>query len=166
MLVWVQYKMQEKKKKIDAAGTKCLFVLYPGFMAVNLIPSVSHQPLWQCGLVGGLGRNNEFDTAGIDRLKYDFPMSLHICKTCLISRKCVFSNSDLMFQCFVFHVEQCQQSELIPSGVNQATLGRDFHMLVVSASALLPAISVGAELDKIRGFENFVEVRCGEVNEG
>lgn len=75
MLVWVHYKMQEKTKKIDAAGTKFLFVLYPGFMSVNLIPLVSHQPLWQCGLVGGWGRKNEFDTAGIYRFKYDFPMS-------------------------------------------------------------------------------------------
>lgn len=67
--------MQEKKKKIDAAGTKFLFVLYPGFMSVDLIPSVSHQPLWQCALVGGWGRKNEFDPVGIDRFKYDFPMS-------------------------------------------------------------------------------------------
>lgn len=43
-----------------------------------------------------------------------------------------------MLQCFVFSVEQCQQSELIPSSVNQATLSREFQMLVVSASTLLP----------------------------
>lgn len=65
---------KKKRKKIDAAGTKFLFVLYPGFMWVNWIPSVSHQPLWQCGLVGGWRRKNEFDTAGIDRFKYDFPV--------------------------------------------------------------------------------------------
>lgn len=39
MLVWVHYKMQEKKKKIDAAGTKFLFVLCPGFMSEDLTPS-------------------------------------------------------------------------------------------------------------------------------
>lgn len=85
--------MQEKKKKIDAAGTNFLFVLYPGFMSVNLIQSVSHEPLWQCGLVGGWGRKNEFDTDGVDRLKYDFLcLSLHICNACLILRNCFFSN--------------------------------------------------------------------------
>lgn len=42
-----------KKEKIDAAGTKFLFVLYPGFMSVDSVPSVSHQPLWQHGLAGG-----------------------------------------------------------------------------------------------------------------
>lgn len=68
-----------------------------------------------------------------------------------------------MLRCFVFNVEQCQQSELIPSGANQATLRRDFQVLVVSASTFLPATEVGVELDKIRRFENFVEVCCGEV---
>lgn len=87
-------------------------------------------------------------------------------KACLILRKCFFSNSNLTLQCFVFNVEQCQHSKLIPSGVNQATLSRGFQVLMVSASTLLPATSVGAELDKIRGFENFVEVCCGEVNGG
>lgn len=67
--------LQNARKKIDAAGTKFLFVLYPGFMSVDLIPSVSHQPLWQCGLVGRWGRKNEFDTAGIDRFKHDFSLS-------------------------------------------------------------------------------------------
>lgn len=33
-----------------------------------------------------------------------------------------------MLQCFVFSVEQCQQSEVIPSSVNQATLSRDFQV--------------------------------------
>lgn len=78
-------------------------------------------------------------------------LSLHICKGCLILRKCLFSNSVL--QCFVFSVQQCQQSELIPSSVNQATLSRDFQVLVVSASALLPATYVGAELGKIMGLK-------------
>lgn len=73
MLVWVHYKMQEKKKKIDAAGTNFLFVLYPGFMSEDLV-SVSPAILamwfgWR------VGRKNEFDTAGIDRIKYDFPVS-------------------------------------------------------------------------------------------
>lgn len=67
--------LQNARKKIDAAGTKFLFVLYPGFMSVDLIPSVSHQPLWQCGLVGRWGRKHEFDTAGIDRFKHDFSLS-------------------------------------------------------------------------------------------
>lgn len=63
--------MQEKKKKIDAAGTK--FVLYPGFMSEYLIRvSPATLAVWFGWRVG---RKNEFDTAGIDRIKYDFPVS-------------------------------------------------------------------------------------------
>lgn len=75
MLVCVHYKMQEKKKKKSMRqGQRFFLFCIQAFMSVDLIPSVSHQPLWQCGLVGGWGRKNEFETAGIDRFKYDFPM--------------------------------------------------------------------------------------------
>lgn len=49
---------------------------------------------------------------------------------------------------------------------NQTTLSRDFPVLIVFASTLLPANEVEAELDKNRNFENFAEVCSGEVNEG
>lgn len=121
-------------------------------MSVNLIPSVSHQPLWQCGLVAGWGRRS--DTAGIDRFKYDLPIYLFGYLQSLFNFVEVFllklnPNASV----FCVQCKQCQQSELIPSSVNQATLSRNFQVLRVSASTLVPATSVGVELDKSGGLK-------------
>lgn len=74
-----------------------------------------------------MGRKNEFDTAEIERFKYDFPMSFFAYLQSLFNFEEVFLFQDLMLQCYVFSVEQCQQSELIPSGVNQASLNEIFR---------------------------------------
>lgn len=86
--------MQGRKKKIDAAGTKFLSVLYPGFMSEDLIPSVSRQPLWQCDLVGGWGGRMNLTLLGLRGSNMIFLcLSLHICKACVILRKCFFSKT-------------------------------------------------------------------------
>lgn len=85
-------KCKKKKKKIDAAGTKFPFVLYPGFMSEDLIPSVSHQPLWQCDLVRGWRGGMSLTLLGLRDSNMIFQcLSLHNCKACLILRKCFFS---------------------------------------------------------------------------
>jgi len=66
------------------------------------------------------------------------------------------------FSVIVFCADQCQQSNLVPSSGKPNHSEQGFS----SASALLPATEVEAELDKNRGFENFAEECSGEVNGG